>query len=292
VDGGMTDYERVAAAIRYLDENAPRQPSLEEVASAVGLSMHHFHRLFRRWAGITPKRFLQLLTIEAAKRRLDESHSVLRAAYAAGLSGPGRLHDLFVALEGVTPGEYRTGGGGLRITYGLADTPFGAALVGRTGRGVCHLSFHDLEGGASRTWSGTASAGPHVPELAEEATALRAEWPAATLDRDDGVAAAVASAIFAGQRPPLHVSGTNFQVRVWEALLEVPEGIVTSYEGLAEAVGRPGAARAVAGAVARNRIAWLIPCHRVIRKVGEAGGYRWGGVRKRAMLAWEASRRA
>jgi AraC family transcriptional regulator, regulatory protein of adaptative response / methylated-DNA-[protein]-cysteine methyltransferase len=277
----MTDYDRVAAAIRYIDAHAATQPTLEHVAAAVGLSAHHFHRLFRRWAGITPKRFLQLLTLESAKRRLDESRSVLDAAYAAGLSGPGRLHDLFVALEGATPGDYRRGGDGLRIAYGVADTPFGAALVGRTERGVCHLSFLDSPVDAGPTGEGN---GP--------LDVLRAAWPAADLARDDGVAAAVVAAIFAGERPPLHVSGTNFQVRVWEALLGIPEGGVTSYRGLAESLGRPSAARAVAGAVARNQVAWLIPCHRVIRAVGEAGGYRWGRERKRAMLAWEAARRA
>lgn len=286
----MTDYERVAAAIRYIDENAAAQPSLDDVAAAVGLGAHHFHRLFRRWAGITPKRFLQLLTLDAAKRRLDESRSVLHAAYGAGLSGPGRLHDLFVALDGVTPGEYRTGGQGVRIAYGVASTPFGQALIGRTDRGVCHLSFPDAPAGDISPGPATALPGPAMPGAS--AAALRAEWPAAELERDDAVAAAVASAIFAGERPPLHVAGTNFQVRVWEALLGIPEGRVTSYEGLAEAVGRPGAARAVAGAVARNRVAWLIPCHRVIRKVGEAGGYRWGRDRKRAMLVWEAARDA
>jgi AraC family transcriptional regulator, regulatory protein of adaptative response / methylated-DNA-[protein]-cysteine methyltransferase len=264
-----TDYDRVAAAIAYIDAHAGEQPGLEEVARAVGLSAHHFHRLFRRWAGVTPKRFLQLLTLEAAKGRLDESRSVLAAAYGAGLSGPGRLHDLFVALEGVTPGEYRTGGEGVVLSYGVAATPFGPALVGRTGRGVCHLSFVSGEQGAS---------------------ALRAEWPAARLRRDDGVASGVVEAIFGGDRLPLHVRGTNFQARVWEALLTIPEGCVTSYEDVAVALGRPTAARAVAGAVARNRVAWLIPCHRVIRKVGQAGGYRWGGERKRAMLAWEATR--
>jgi AraC family transcriptional regulator, regulatory protein of adaptative response / methylated-DNA-[protein]-cysteine methyltransferase len=269
----MTDYDRVAAAIRYIDAHSGKQPSLDEVAAAVGLSAYHFHRLFRRWAGITPKRFLQLLTLEAAKRGLDESGSVLQTAYRAGLSGPGRLHDLFVVLEGVTPGEYRSGGAGVRIDYGQADSPFGTALVGRTERGVCHLSFPDA-----------------APD-ADVAT-LREAWPASELRRDDGLASRVVSAIFAGERPPLHVSGTNFQVRVWEALLGIPEGRVTSYEGVADVLGRPGAARAVAGAVARNRVAWLIPCHRVIRKVGEAGGYRWGRERKRAMLAWEAARRA
>jgi AraC family transcriptional regulator, regulatory protein of adaptative response / methylated-DNA-[protein]-cysteine methyltransferase len=264
----MTDYDRVAAAIRYLTARSAEQPSLDAVAAAAGLSPHHFHRLFRRWAGLTPKRFLQLVTIEEAKRRLDASRSVLDAAFGAGLSGPGRLHDLFVGIEAVTPGEYRNGGAGVRITYGLADSPFGPALVGRTGRGVCHLSFPDDAAAADR--------------------ALAAEWPAATLAREDGEAAAVVEALFRGDRPPLQVRGTNFQARVWTALLSIPEGHVTSYEDLARALGRPGAARAVAGAVARNRVAWLIPCHRVIRKEGAAGGYRWGTERKQAMLAWEA----
>lgn len=266
------DYGRVAAAIAYIEARAPEQPGLEEMAAAVGLSPHHFHRLFRRWAGLTPKRFLQLLTVEAAKERLDASRSVLAAAYGAGLSGPGRLHDLFVGLEGVTPGEYRSGGEGVEIEYGVADSPFGPALVGRTGRGVCHLSFLDTD----------------APEPALDG--LRSEWPAARFRRGDEVAEAVVSAMFAGDRPPLDVRGTNFQARVWAALLRIPEGEVTCYEDVAAALGRPGATRAVAGAVARNRVAWLIPCHRVIRKMGETGGYRWGSDRKRAMLAWEAAR--
>lgn len=271
------DYDRIARAIEYIDERAREQPSLDEVAAAVGLSPHHFHRLFRRWAGLTPKRFLQLLTLEEAKRRLDDSRSVLHATYAAGLSGPGRLHDLFVGLEGVTPGEYRTGGAGVAVEYGVATTPFGVALVGRTGRGVCHLSFVDNGAGSLDRLDGAIAN-------------LRAEWPAASLVRENGTAEAVVAAIFTGDRMPLDVPGTNFQARVWEALLSIPEGRVTCYEDLAAAMGRPDAVRAVAGAVARNRVAWLIPCHRVIRKVGEAGGYRWGGARKRAMLTWEAAR--
>jgi AraC family transcriptional regulator, regulatory protein of adaptative response / methylated-DNA-[protein]-cysteine methyltransferase len=273
--GRVTDYERVAAAIRYIEDRRGAQPSLEEVAAAVGLSPRHLHRLFRRWAGITPKRFLQLLTLEAAKRRLDASRSVLDAAWGAGLSGPGRLHDLFVAVDAVTPGEYRRRGAGVGIDFGVAPTPFGAALLGRTARGVCHLSFLD------------------DPLPGEDPVATIAEeWPAAELRRDEGVAAALATAIFGGERPPLHVSGTNFQVQVWQALLAIPEGRVVSYQELAAGVGRPRATRAVASAVARNRVAWLIPCHRVIRKMGETGGYRWGRHRKRAMLAWEAARGA
>jgi AraC family transcriptional regulator, regulatory protein of adaptative response / methylated-DNA-[protein]-cysteine methyltransferase len=285
VSGSVTDYERVEAALVFLETHAREQPGLEQVAAAVGLSPHHFHRLFRRWAGITPKRFLQLLTLESARLRLDESRSVLHAAFEAGLSGPGRLHDLFVAVDGVTPGEYRRGGEGLTVDYGFAPTPFGLALVGRTTRGVCHLSFLDGVGpGGGRGGRGQADGAA----LAE--AILAGEWPAARLRRQDEVAAGMVAAIFAGEQPPLHVRGTNFQARVWQALLGIPEGRVSSYEEVARAVGRPSATRAVAGAIARNRVAWLIPCHRVIRKMGEAGGYRWGSRRKRVMLAWEAAR--
>ena len=266
-----SDYTTIAAAIEYLDTHRRRQPDVAEVASAVGLSVSHFHRVFRRWAGTTPKRFLQLLTLEEAKRRLDASRSVLDAAYESGLSGPGRLHDLFVGLEARTPGEYRSGGAGVTVEYGLARTPFGSALIGSTDRGICHLSFPGDD--------------------ADEAIAeLASEWPEAELRRDDQLAGDQAANIFAGERAPLDVRGTNFQVRVWEALLRIPEGSVACYEDVARSMGRPDATRAVAGAVAANRIAWLIPCHRVIRKVGESGGYRWGTTRKRAMLGWEAGR--
>ncbi len=273
---GASDYERVAAAIAFIDEHARAQPRLDDVAAAVGLSPHHFHRLFRRWAGTTPKRFLSLITLEQARRRLDESRSVLDAAFASGLSGPGRLHDLFVAVDGVTPGEYRSGGEGVEIRYGQADSPFGRALLGRTTRGLCHLSFPD---------DGEPDADDALPSLATE-------WPGASLRRDDALAAETARAIFAGDHTPLHVRGTNFQVRVWQALLRIPFGAVASYEDVARGLGRPSATRAVAGAIARNRVAWLIPCHRVIRKVGETGGYRWGPERKAAMLGWEAAHSA
>ena len=273
-----SDYALVARAIEYLDTHSRRQPEVADVAAAVGLSVSHFHRVFRRWAGTTPKRFLQLLTLEEAKRRLDASRSVLASAYGAGLSGPGRLHDLFVSIEGRTPGEYRSGGAGVLVDYGVADTPFGRALIGRTTRGICHLSFHG---------SGQTDLEADVEAAVGE---LASEWPEAELRRDDAAAAEQAASIFAGERPPLHVRGTNFQVRVWEALLRVPEGRVVCYGDVARSMGRENATRAVAGAVAANHVAWLIPCHRVIRKVGEAGGYRWGTTRKRAMLGWEAGR--
>lgn len=273
------DYQRIEAAIRFIDANALRQPTLAEMAAAVELSEYHFHRLFREWAGITPKRFLQLLTLEHAKRRLEESRNVLQASFRTGLSGPSRLHDLFVTLEGVTPGEHRAGGAGVAIRWGVGATRFGHAFVARTPRGVCHLSF---VGDAGAPDAQAPDAEPPLRELASR-------WPDARLERDDDAVRDVVGRIFHDEAIPLHVRGTNFQVQVWQALLAIPPGAVASYSDMARAVSRPDAVRAVAGAVARNRIGWLIPCHRVIRKVGEAGGYRWGSARKRAMLAWEAA---
>src|SRR4051812_49022689 len=263
-----SDYERIAQAIRFIEANHRRQPSLEEVARSVYLSEFHFQRLFRRWVGISPKRFLQFLTIEHAKQRLEENRSVLEVTYDAGLSSPGRLHDLFVTLEGLTPGEYKMRGEGLRISYGFHPTPFGTAMLAATERGLCGLSFVD-EGGE----------GAAIDET-------QGRWPAAAMDEDARITAPLAERIFArgeaDDRPiPLLVQGTNHQVRVWEALLRVPAGAVVSYESVAAAAGRPAAVRAVAGAVARNQIAYVIPCHRVIRKLGAFGGYRWGTDRKR-----------
>lgn len=270
-----TEYERIERAIRYLESHASEQPGLDEVAAAAGLSPFHFQRLFRRWAGVSPKRFLQLLTVEHAKHLLAGSASVLDAAFEAGLSGPGRLHDHFVTLEAVSPGEYKHGGAGLEIRHGVHPSPFGLALVGETDRGVCALAFVDRGGEpAALDW-------------------LRSSWPEARLAADPAATRATVRRIFERRGPtPLLVSGTNFQVQVWRALLAIPPGRVCSYGRLARAVGRPGAARAVGAAVGANRISYLIPCHRVIRAVGALGGYRWGTRRKRAMLAWESARRA
>jgi AraC family transcriptional regulator, regulatory protein of adaptative response / methylated-DNA-[protein]-cysteine methyltransferase len=272
-----SDYARIEQAILYLERHYPRQPSLEDVARSVHLSEFHFQRLFRRWAGISPKRFLQFLTVEHAKRRLEECRSVLDAAYDAGLSGPGRLHDLFVTLEAVTPGEYKARGAGIAVRHGWHDTPFGPALVAVTERGVCGLAFAAEVGEAAAM---------------EE---LRERWESATLVEDPRATAEAAGRIFTPQagddRPlPLFVQGTNHQVRVWQALLRVPAGAVVSYETLAAASGDPSATRAVANAVGRNPVAFVIPCHRVIRKLGAFGGYRWGTARKQAILAWEAAR--
>lgn len=273
------DYARIEAAIRYLDAHASRQPSLAEAARAAHLSPQHFQRVFRRWAGISPKRFVQLLTVESAKVRLRAGRSVLDAAWGAGLSGPGRLHDLFVNLEAVTPGEFKTRGGGLRVRHGFHPTPFGTALLAATDRGICHLSFVD----ESR----------ERKALSE----LRRAWPNAELHEDTRATAKLVARVFSGtanghRRKPLTVltGGTNFQAQVWRALLKIPPGARTTYGALAKAIGKPKAARAVGNAVASNPIAYLIPCHRVVRSVGTLGDYRWGPDRKRALLAWESVR--
>ncbi len=270
------DYRCIERAILYLAEHYPQQPGLDALAAHVGLSEFHFQRMFTRWAGISPKRFLQFLTKEGAKRLLRESTSLLQAAYQVGLSSPGRLHDLFIAAEAVTPGEYKSRGVGLQIRYGFHPTPFGECLIGVSERGICHLSFVD---------AGRAKA------LAE----FTQDWPEARLSEDpDATAPLVAPIFHIGSQPGrplhLHVRGTNFQLKVWEALLSIPPGAVTTYEQVAQTIANPAARRAVGHAVARNPIAVLIPCHRVIRKAGEFGNYRYGVGRKMALIGWEAAR--
>jgi AraC family transcriptional regulator of adaptative response/methylated-DNA-[protein]-cysteine methyltransferase len=258
------DYRRVERAIRFLDAHARRRPSLDETAAHVGLSPFHFQRLFRRWAGTSPKRFLQYVTAEHAKRRLRDARSVLDTTLDTGLSSSGRLHDLLVSVDAVTPGEVRRLGEGLRIRYGMHETPFGRARIAVTERGITNLAFTD------------------------KTTDLEEEWPRAELAHDPDATAGWIERIF--ERPgslPVLLRGTNLQLRVWEALLRIPEGAVVSYGSLAAALGKPNAARAVAGAVARNPIAYLIPCHRVLRATGTIGGYRWGTARKKAILAHE-----
>lgn len=272
----MNDYERIAAVIRHLDRHAADQPALGDLAAAARLSESHFHRLFRRWAGVTPKDFLQCLTAEHARRLLHRSRSVLDASLEAGLSGPGRLHDLFVTLEAATPGEIKSRGEGIAIGWGVADSPFGSCAVAWTGRGLCHLSFLDASPGN----------GP-PPDLL-------GTWSKARLARDDGEARDWTGRVFSreanpGEPLPAHVRGTEFQVKVWRALLRVPEGAIVSYSGLAEAAGSPGAARAAGSACGKNPIAYLIPCHRAIRETGIVTGYRWGNARKKAILARETA---
>lgn len=275
---GARDYDRIARAIEYLRRHTAAQPDLAAVASHVHLSEFHFQRLFTRWAGVSPKRFQQFLTVEHAKARLSHCRSVLELAGEAGLSGPGRLHDLFVTLEAVSPGEFKAGGAGLAIRYAIHDTPFGPALLAVTPRGICALQF--------------------VENTGSPVARLRHHWPRAELREDSSGTAHLAKRIFQpiGLRSPqplaLLVKGTNFQLQVWRALLGLPFGGLTTYGNIAASIGHPTAARAVGNAVASNPIAYLIPCHRVIRETAEFGNYRWGTDRKIAILGWEAARNA
>ena len=274
------DYQRIERAIIYLQENFLEQPELKAVARASHLSEYHFQRLFKRWVGISPKRFLQYLTVEYAKRCLAESKPVLDVALDSGLSGAGRLHDLFVSAEAVTPGEFKTHGAGVQIDYGFHATPFGTCLLGVTPRGICWLSFVD---GAGKRGAFSE---------------LKAQWSGASFEERSSSTARVAAQIFASgdpnhrERLRLLLMGTNFQLKVWQALLKIPAGTVISYEELRRHIGALDASRAIGSAVGRNRVAYLIPCHRVIRKTGVMGGYHWGEPRKLAMLGWEAARTA
>jgi len=244
------------------------------------MSEFHFQRVFSRWAGISPKRFLQYLTVEHAKRQLAESKPVLDATLESGLSSPGRLHDLFVSVEAVTPGEFKTRGEGIQITYGFHPTPFGKCLIGVTPRGICWLSFH--ENGSDRN------------ALRD----LQSHWRGAELVEETNATAPIVNQIFSNLEKreksslSLLLMGTNFQLKVWQALLRIPRGDVTTYENIGQLIGAPKSSRAIGSAVGDNRVAFLIPCHRVIRKSGMLGGYHWGEPRKRAMLAWEAARSA
>ncbi|MCH8895278.1 MAG: methylated-DNA--[protein]-cysteine S-methyltransferase [Proteobacteria bacterium] len=264
------NHERIAAAIGFILDHYQDQPRLEEIAKHAGLSSWHFNRLFRSWAGVTPKQLVQFLSLRAAKKSLDQHASILSASLNAGLSGPGRLHDLFVTIEAMTPGEYKNGGAGLVLDYGFSASPFGDVLLAGTRRGLSHLSFVD---------HGTDDA---VDELSKG-------WPNATLERNDQSMSALARQIFSGGENALHLrlKGTNFQMQVWQALLKIPSGNQTSYSELAKTIGRPNSHRAVANAVGRNPVAWLIPCHRVLRASGALGGYRWGVDRKAEILTWE-----
>src|SRR5580700_2729169 len=273
-----TDYARVARAIGYLTAHHREQPRLERIASEVGLSEFHFQRMFERWAGVSPKRFAQLLTLQESKRRLRESRTVLETSLDEGLSGPSRLHDLFVRIERMTPGEYRRAGRDLTIRWGVEATPLGSAVLAATDRGLCVVSF--VDGDAERQAEGI----------------LRDRWPEATLQRAPPAVRRYGVELRARldgrvDHPlPLVLRGTDFQIHVWEALIRVPPGRVLAYADLARAAGEPRAVRAVASAVAANPIAYLVPCHRVIRSTGAFGQYRWGTVRKTAMLGLERAR--
>jgi AraC family transcriptional regulator of adaptative response/methylated-DNA-[protein]-cysteine methyltransferase len=271
------DYQRVEKAIEFIRQNLSGQPDLARVAAHVGLSPYHFQRLFRRFAGVSPKRFLEFLTVNEAKRLLARSHSVLSAADGLGLSGPARLHDQFVSIEAVTPGDFKRRGLDLQIRYGFGPSPFGEVFLGITPRGICALSF----------------VGPR--NRATEMQTLCDAWPAAGCTRDDALVHETLGRVFApssaGPAPvPLAVRGTNFQIQVWNALLRIPAGAVSTYSDVARTLGKPRAARPVASAIAANPVGFLIPCHRVIRNDGVLGGYHWGEARKAALIAWEQAR--
>lgn len=268
------NYQRIEQAIQYLEKNFQRQPELDEVAEQVHLSSFHFQRIFTDWAGISPKRFLQFLTVDFLKAKLIESKNLVEAAESAGLSGQSRVYDLFTTLEAVTPQEYKQKGSGIRIEYGIHETPFGTCLIGVTERGICWLSFIQTD----------------------EDSKLRIEemknhWNNSVFHQNHELTEAFIHKIFHPQQAAdkLHVfvKGTNFQVKVWEALLKIPMGSVTTYQGVAEQIQSPKAMQAVGSAVGSNHIAYLIPCHRVIRKDGILGEYRWSPTRKKGMIGWE-----
>ena len=276
----VSDYARMERIIRHLDENYREQPSLETLSEIAGWSPGHFHRRFADLVGVTPKDFVQGLTFDHARQRLREGDSVLDAALGAGLSGPGRLHDLCVTLEAASPGEIKSGGKDLVLTWGIAESLFGSCLVVHSPRGICQLSFLDT----------VEASDPMI-------ASLRSDWPEALFERDDARAGSSLSTIFSRRSDPpessplrLWVRGTSFQHAVWKALLRIPAGSLTTYRRVAEAIGNPDAARAVGTAVGANPVALLIPCHRVIRETGAFTGYRWGVGRKRALIAWESGR--
>jgi AraC family transcriptional regulator of adaptative response/methylated-DNA-[protein]-cysteine methyltransferase len=272
-DAGQFHYDLMAAALRYIETRQAEQPTLDEVAEAIGLSPAHFQRVFSQWVGVSPKRYLQHLTLGHAKQLLRERVTVLDTAYESGLSAPSRLHDLFLRWEAMTPGEYARNGKGLSIAWGWFDSPFGEVLAMATDRGLCGMAFA-AEQGRDRA-------------LAD----MRGRWPAAAFSEDPGALAGWVRAAFGGEgEVRIQMCGGPFQIKVWEALLAIPSGQVTTYTEIARHIGNPKAVRAVGSAVGRNPISWLIPCHRAIRRDGELGGYHWGLQVKRAMLAFESAR--
>ena len=277
LDQSSEDYTRIRNAIEFIVRNRLRQPGLNEIAESVHLSKYHFQRIFTRWAGISPKRFMQFLTVQHAKQVLDQSKSTLETAFETGLSSTSRLHDLFVAAEAITPGAYKNRGAGLTIVYGFHASPLGPCLLSVTDKGICWLSFAD------NNYRDSALNDLYIM------------FPGASFRSDRTVTQPFMEKIFPpdhrmpGERFNLYVTGTNFQIKVWQALLTIPPGAALTYADIARFIGHPGAARAVGNAVASNPVSYLIPCHRVIRKSGIIGNYRWGTIRKRALLARESA---
>ena len=276
------NYLRIEQAIKYLEDNFQRQPELDEVAEKVHLSAFHFQRIFTDWAGISPKRFLQHLTVDFLKGKLQESRNIVEAAESAGLSSQSRVYDLFTTLEAVTPQEYKLKGSGIHIEYGFHETPFGSCLIGVTERGICWMSFVGTE---------------ESPKI--EMEKMKEHWHNSVFHQDQQMTHSFIQKIFgtlsgmdSGREDKLHlfVKGTNFQIKVWEALLRLPMGSVTTYQNIAERIQNPKAMQAVGSAVGSNHIAYLIPCHRVIRKDGILGEYRWSATRKKSIIGWEMAK--
>ena len=272
------DYKRVEKAIKYIETNYKNQPSLDEIADHVCLSPFHFQRLFKDWAGVSPKKFIQFLTLEYAKKVLSESRSIFEASFQAGLSGPSRLHDLFVNIEAVTPGEFRDRGEGLRIYYGFHQSPFGSYMLAVTSRGICGLHF------AAEN------------EKEKYLHLLKSQWSEAVFEENPAYTETYHKQLFVSdadieqRKITLLLKGTNFQLKVWKALLQIPAGNLASYDMIAKNIGSPTASRAVGSAVGANPVGFIIPCHRVINKIGAMSQYRWGASRKKAIIGWEAAR--
>lgn len=270
-----TDYQRIERAILYIKENFQRQPALEEIARMVHVSPFHFQRMFKEWAGVSPKKFLQYISVEHAKKLLQENASLADASFETGLSGTSRLHDLFINIEGMTPGEYKNGGESLAIQYSHAETLFGDVIIASTQKGICHLAFTRDE----------------EDNFAE----LKARFPNAAFTQKTDIMQQHALQIFKGDwndlaAVKLHLKGTAFQLKVWETLLHIPLGCITTYGNIASFTNQPNASRAVGTAIGSNPVAYLIPCHRVIRSTGISGEYAWGSTRKTALLGWESAK--
>ena len=270
------NYDRIEVAIEYIKQHFKEQPSLEEVSKIVGLSSFHFQRIFSDWAGVSPKKFMQYLSVEYAKKLLkNEQISLLDAAYEIGLSGTSRLHDLFIKIEGMTPGEFKNGGENLTINYCFAESPFGKIIVASTSKGICHMFFEEDKQKALKD--------------------LKLRFPNAEYQKNVDESQQNALHVFQGNwehldQIKLHLKGTEFQLKVWETLLKIPHGKLTTYGTIAKAINKPKASRAVGSAIGDNPVAFLIPCHRVIQANGNVGGYMWGKTRKSAIIGWEASK--
>ncbi len=292
-DQSITDYERVCAALAYITEKSRRQPSLEDIAAHVGLSPSHFHHLFHRWAGLTPKEFLQAVTLDHAKRLLSNQASLFDTSLEVGLSGPSRLHDLFVTHEAMTPGAWKAGGEGLVMRFGFHPSPFGETVAVITDRGLAGLGWVDDKAAPGKA----ADIGKHAGGRAGALADMRRRWPKATFVEDSATTALYAAQAFNPEQwredQPLRVVliGTDFEVRVWERLLNIPIGHATTYSTLANQIGNPKASRAVGTAVGKNPISFVVPCHRVLGKSGALTGYHWGITRKQAILGWEVGQR-